>query len=190
MALRFVWASQRQINRFTEGFVTRPDMKWDFPKGIVPQIGVVRTYDFYRADAYLVLMVALQATRWLRRTDHEFGVPYGTYRLKPELKTGLEVLRDVYEHWEQHLDSFRRGTRKRQGGSRFASANPGIDWPGDNWKWDRVNGATLDSLSLKELFEDLSCVEALLLNTRRELWASIGLPLPDGDYEPLGLWEP
>lgn len=190
MALRFVWACQRQINRFTEGFVTRPTLVWDYRKGIVAPLGTARTYDLYRSDAYLVLAAAMQSTRWLRRVDREFGVPVGTYRLDLKIKDQLETLRDIYEHWEQHLDSFRRRTRKTKAGSRFASANPDIDWPGDGWKWSRETGAVLDNLSLKELFDELTRVEALLLNARRELWLSIGLPIPNGDYVPFHLWEP
>jgi len=63
MALRFVWGCQRQINRFTEDFSTRPDLIWDLPKGIVAPVGTRRTHDLYAADGYLVLTLAWQAAR-------------------------------------------------------------------------------------------------------------------------------
>ena len=58
MALRFVWACQRQIHRFADGFGARPTIYWDFNKGIVAMANktvriawamLVRQEDYARA---------------------------------------------------------------------------------------------------------------------------------------------
>jgi len=77
---------------------------------------------------------------------------------------------------------------KKRSGPKFRAAHPHLDWPGDGWKAHITDGASLDNLRLKDLYADLARVEALLLDTYRELWQSIGLTLPDGDYEPLVEW--
>lgn len=188
MALRFVWGCQRQINRFTEGFSTRPDLHWDLPKGIVAPVDAQRTYDLYRTDGYMVLTLAWQAARWLSIADTELDQPAGTHALQPALVEKVHVLRDVYEHWDEQVESFRAGTRLERSGRRFRAAYPHQNWPGDAWKADLAEGATLDDLHLKDLFADLTRVEASLLDAQRELWHSIGLTVPDGDYTPITEW--
>ncbi|MDQ6879736.1 MAG: hypothetical protein M3082_18950 [Candidatus Dormibacteraeota bacterium] len=189
MSLRNVWACQRQINRFTEGLATRPTIIWDFPKGIVAPVDAQRTYDLYRSDGYLVAVLAQQARRWLLKAERELGSTPGTYDLQPAFVTQVEVLRNIYEHWDEHLDTFRAGSQKTRAGLDFVTANPNLKWPGDGWKWSIDEGASLDNLRLNDLFRDLSRVEASLLQVQRDLWASINLEVPDGDYKPLAEWE-
>jgi len=189
MALRNVWACQRQIHRFADGFAARPDIYWDYTKGIVAPVDKQRTYDLYRTDGYLVTILANQSVDWIRKAETELGSAAGTLQLQPEIVVQVDTLRDIYEHWAEHVDSFRNNTTKSKAGGRFAKANPNLSWPGDGWKLTVTEGPHLDNLKLKDLFADLRRVEDLLLDAQRDLWASVGLTVPNGDYEPLAEWQ-
>ena len=188
MSLRYLWATQRQINRFTEGFVTRPDAYWDYARGIVVPNGTERTYALYRADGDLVVNLAWRTVLWLRRLDAELGSQPGTREPKPKLVEAIKILRNIYEHWDEQVEDFRAGTPTTRSGPKFRRANPTLDWPGDGWKASRSEGVVMDNLGLKELFEDLSRIESRLMQERQALWASIGLTRLDGDYKPMRHW--
>ena len=185
MSLRFVWACQRQIHRFADGFGARPDIYWDYNEGIVAPIDKGRIYDLYRVDGYLVPVLAKQALRWLRKAEDALGRDIGIRQLRPGIEKQVGTLRDVYEHWVDHVDSFRYKKPKKDAGKRFVAENPNLAWPGDGWKLDPKDGPHLDNLKLNDLFADLRRVEDLLLEAQRDLFASVGLTIPNGDYEPL-----
>lgn len=190
MSLRFVWACQRQIHRFADGFGARPDIYWDYNQGIVVPVDKQRTYDLYRVDGYLVAVLAKQALRWLGKAEAETGRDLGTRQLRPEIATRVGTLRDIYEHWVDHVDSFRdKASAKTRAGKRFVKENSNLAWPGDGWKLSPEEGPYLDNLKLNDLFADLRRVEGLLLDAQRDLWASVGLTVPNGDYEPLAEWQ-
>lgn len=188
MALRFVWACQRQIHRFADGFGARPTIYWDFNKGIVAPVDKARIYDLYRVDGYLVAVLGHQALRWIDKAEKVTGRDLGTRRLRPGIRKHVGTLRDVYEHWVDHLDSFRLNTAKTRAGKRFLRENPNLVWPGDGWKLSPTEGPYLDNLKLNDLFADLRAVEDLLLEAQRDAFTSVGLTMPDGDYQPLAEW--
>ncbi len=189
MCLRFMWACQRQIHRFADGFGARPTFGWDYSQGIVAPIDKMRILDLYRVDGYLVPVLANQVIGWLSKAEKELGVDAGKLQLKPEIATQVAILRDVYEHWAEHVDSFRLNTAKDKAGGRFIKANPNLAMPGEGWRLSPKEGPFLDNLRLNDLFADLRRVEDLLLQAQREAFASVGLTMPDGDYKPLPEWQ-
>jgi hypothetical protein len=189
MCLRFVWACQRQIHRFADGFGARPEIYWDYSQGIVAPVDKVRIYDLYRVDGYLVAVLANQVIGWLSKAEKELGVDAGKLQLTPEIAAQVGILRDVYEHWAEHVDSFQLNAAKDKAGGRFAKANPNLAMPGDGWRLNAKEGPFLDNLRLNDLFADLRRVEDLLLQAQRDAYASVGLTIPDGDYRPLPEWQ-
>jgi len=139
--------------------------------------------------AGLVTILANQSVDWIRKAEVELGTATGTLQPQPEIVVQVDTLRDIYEHWAEHVDSFRNNTTKSKAGDRFAKANPNLSWPGDGWKLSVTGGPHLDNLKLNDLFADLRRVEDLLLDAQRDLWASVGLTVPNGDYEPLAEWQ-
>jgi len=149
----------------------------------------MRILDLYRVDGYLVPVLANQVIGWLSKAEKELGVDAGKLQLKPEIATQVAILRDVYEHWAEHVDSFRLNTAKDKAGGRFIKANPNLAMPGEGWRLSPKEGPFLDNLRLNDLFADLRRVEDLLLQAQREAFASVGLTMPDGDYKPLPEWQ-
>jgi hypothetical protein len=188
MSLRFVWACQRQIHRFADGYAARPTFGWDYSQGVVAPIDKMRILELYRADGILVLVLANQAIGWLSKAEVEIGMVAGTLQLRPDIAAQVSTLRDIYEHWAEHVDSFRLHTSKDKAGGRFVKANPNLAMPGEGWKLDLIEGPHLDNLKLNELFGELRRVEDLLLHAKRDLFAAVGLTVPDGDYKPLHEW--
>jgi hypothetical protein len=188
MSLRFVWACQRQIHRFADGFGARPTFGWDYSKGIVAPFDKVRILELYRVDGILVPILANQAIGWLNKAEKELGMEAGKLQLKPEIASQIGILRDVYEHWAEHVDSFRLNRHKDKAGGRFIKANPNLAMPGEGWRLSPDEGPFLDNLRLNELFADLRRVEDLLLQVERDMFASVGLTMPDGDYKPMDEW--
>ncbi len=188
MSLRFVWACQRQIHRFADGLAARPPLDFDYSKGVHAPVDTQRTYDLYRVDGYLVPVLAHQALRWLRRAEKAMGGDIGTQHLRAGIVRQVATLRDIYEHWVDHVDSFRDNTTKKGAGKRFVAENANYASPGEGWGIKVSEGPHLDNLKLNELFADLRQIEDSLLETQRELFSAVGLTVPDGDYKPLHEW--
>ena len=187
MSLRSVWACQVQIHRFADGFAGRPTVAWDYSKGIVAPVDKIRQVQLYRVDGYLVAVLAKQVIDWLERVEKELG-PDAGFQLNPEMAAHVAVLRDIYEHWSEHSESFRLKTPKNKAGGRFVKHNPNLAMPGDGWKVDVVEGPFLDNLRLNDLFAELRRVEDMLLQAQRDEFASVGLTVPNGGYKPMRPW--
>jgi hypothetical protein len=189
MSLRFVWACQRQIHRFADGLAARPSLYFDYSQGVHAPVDKQRIYELYRVDGYLVPVLAHQAVRWLRRAESEMGRDIGTRHLRVGITRQVGTLRDIYEHWLDHIDSFRDNTTKKRAGKRFIAENANYASPGEGWGIKVAEGPHLDNLKLNELFADLRQVEDSLLETQRELFAAVGLTVSDGGYQPLHEWK-
>jgi hypothetical protein len=188
MSLRYTWACQRQIHRFADGLAARPTMDFDYSKGIVERVDTQRIYDVYRADGYLVAVLANQALGWLHKAEKETGRDLGIKLLQPGTRKQVRTLRDVYEHWVDHVDSFRDNKPKKKAGKRFLAENTNYASPGEGWGIKVHEGPHLDNLKLNDLFAALRRAEDLLIDTRRDIFASVGLTVPDGDYKPMAQW--
>jgi hypothetical protein len=188
MSLRFVWACQRQIHRFADGFGARPTFGWDYNQRIVAPVDKMRILELNRVDGIVVPLLANQAIGWLNKAEKELGMEPGKLQLKPEIAAQVGILRNVYEHWAEHVDSFRLNTDKDRAGGRFVKANPNLSKPGEGWRLSAEEGPFLDNLRLNDLFADLRRVEDLLLQVQRDMFAAVGLTVPNGDYEPLHEW--
>ncbi len=189
MSLRFVWACQRQIHRFADGLAARPPLDFDYSKAVHAPVDTQRIYDLYRVDGYLVPVLAHQALRWLRKAEAAMGRDIGTRYLRAGIARQVATLRDIYEHWVDHVDSFRDNTTKKRAGKRFVAENANYAAPGEGWGIKVHEGPHLDNLKLNDLFADLRQIEDSLLETQRELFSAVGLTVRDGDYKPLSEWQ-
>lgn len=182
LGLRFVWATELQINRFASGFYGRPTMRWDREKNIFPPLDIERIYEEYRAEAYLLIVAAHQASKWLTvvgrdlRRNCEFA-------FDAVLEKQIEAVRDMYEHWDTQREDFIAKRPPRRAGKKFLTHHSGQDWPGDRWRSDS-SGTWLDNLSLDRLYEQLLVREKLLVDAYQDLLRSAGWPAELGKYSP------
>lgn len=135
-ALHWVRATQLQIERFVESFLTETE---------------AGRHSFLRttADAHFLLNAAAQA---------EKAVNYLDKAMPADRSETLRSLRDVHEHWEQHKDSFASPRfEKRRSGKRFAEDHPdAVPW---NFRLD-ATGTWISVLRLEDLWDEMLTLEA------------------------------
>ena len=182
LALRFVWATELQINRFANGFYGRPTMRWDRAKRVFPSLDLERTYEEYRSEAYLAVVAAQQASKWLKVVGRDLR-RHREFRFDATLEEQIQTVRNIYEHWDSEREDLLAKRPPKRAAKAFLAHNPGQDWPGDKWRSD-FSGTWLDSLSLDRLYEQLLVREQLLVAAYEDLLKSAGWPAELGKYAP------
>jgi hypothetical protein len=182
LALRFVWAAQRQINRFANGFYERPTLRVDRSRRIFPPLDLERTYEEYRAEAYVAAVAAHQASKWLKVAGRDLKRA-SEFRFDAVLEKQIEAARDIYEHWDTQREDFLAKRPPMKAGKKFLAHHPGQDWPGDRWRSDST-GTWLDNLNLDRLYEELLAREELRVTAYEDLLGSAGWHAELGNYAP------
>src|SRR5215216_6093542 len=95
--LHWLWATRTQIRRLTEGIRT------ELTSNQLRALSRRRTFSQTSLDEHLLLVCAGQFEK-AARTAREY---FPEVNLSAPLQVALRHLRNVYEHWEQHRDTFR-----------------------------------------------------------------------------------
>lgn len=152
--LFWIRATQLQITRFVKNLRTSAGDPED-PSGYIAT----------SSDAHFLLIAAAHVERTLARLGRE---------LETDRRVALRTLRDVFEHWEQHKDSFASASLpKKQSGKKFADHFPeAVPW---NFKFD-ATGTWISVLRLEDLWSDLLPIEVEIEDELASRWEGRGAP--------------
>jgi len=142
-ARHFLWATQRQIERYVISFNSIPYK--DFPRTVERQ----RVTSLIFADAEFLLNSAAQTVKSLNRLQGP--------QISNELQQDIKHLRDLHEHWEQHKSSFAHpGLTKKKAGVGFAMRHPGES----PWVFRHdANGCQISVLRVEDLWNELELID-------------------------------
>ena len=156
--LFWLWSSRVQITRLRRSFLR------ELPKRPVPRLTSRRRFARTSYDEHSFLIAARNLDRAFKRAQTIFP----ELELSDTTRQALRLLRNIYEHWEDHRDTFRSATRqKRQSGETFVRRFPA----GDPWSFTfvpRTGDIVLaDVVSLADFLSQLRKLEAQVLLLER-----------------------
>jgi hypothetical protein len=152
-ALFWLWSSRLQMTRLRGSFLR------ELPRKGVPPLASRRRFARTSYDEHSLLVAACNLDRAFARAHKIFP----SLQLSASTRRALRLLRNIYEHWEEHRDAFRKSSRpKSNSGEQFLKEFP----TGDPWSFtfDPKSGNIVlaDVVSLKEFRSDLRKLEAKL----------------------------
>jgi hypothetical protein len=160
-ARHFVWAAQRQTERFVIAFHTDVE-----PRFVPASLDDQRRSSLAFAEAEFLLIAAAQAEKALSL----LGGP----NLSEDMSQDIRMLRNLHEHWEQHRESFAHPSLpKTKAGKSFANKYP-ADRP---WAFQfGANGHYISVLRLESLWDELEAIDVELGRMRNAALAGTAIP--------------
>lgn len=170
LALRWVWGTQRQIERY---LVAVREQDYSGFRGDYPTLSQLKGINEELWDVHFMWIAAAQAEKRLRRVAR--ARKDSRFRLDKALADDIRIMRDLSEHYEQHAASFDDpNLPKTKAAARLAKEHPSVH-PGVGTI--DMNGVWLGPVEINSLGCQIQKRERMLRTALAEKLQGFGITL-------------
>ena len=152
--LHWIWSWQLQLRRLQASTFTQISGDTEVEK--------LRSYSAASYDEHMLLVAGRNLIKALEEVEKHFSMP----SLNHGIKQAIRLLRNLYEHWDEHRVTFQTDAQKKRSAKEFEKLFPdGIPWSISYAKSDWLIGGVVP---INEVTRQLDTMEEKLLKLRKD----------------------